>query len=253
MHTEHSSEPRTIVTTSWDDGHPMDLKLADLLSEFGIQATFYVAPYNRERAVLAASDLRALSEHFEIGAHTMTHPDLTRLYARDLKNEIGGSKSELEGVIGAPLRMFCYPKGRHNRRVRNAVMNAGFLGARTMREFFLNPGRDVWQMATTISVFPLPSWIRFRHELRTVNWRGLRALWRSGIGTSWVELACGLFEEVLEHGGVWHFWGHSWEIEEYDLWDSLRTVLSAVAHREGVSYLTNSHLVKNSGYFLTKE
>ena len=52
---------RVIVTTSWDDGHPLDLKVADILSEFGIQGTFYVAPYNRERAVLAASDLMDLT------------------------------------------------------------------------------------------------------------------------------------------------------------------------------------------------
>jgi hypothetical protein len=173
----------------------------------------------------------------------MTHPDLRRLNGQDLENEIGGSKSELEGVIGTPVQMFCYPKGKYNRQVRNAVVNAGFIGARTTREFFLNTGPDPWQMVTTIMGGPLPRFIRLRHEMITGNWQGLKVLGRRGFSTSWVELACALFEEVLKTGGVWHMWSHSWQINELNLWDDLKVVLDTVAHREGVSYLTNGQLI----------
>ena len=37
-----------IVTTSWDDGHKLDLKLAKLLKKYGVPATFYIAPNNRQ-------------------------------------------------------------------------------------------------------------------------------------------------------------------------------------------------------------
>lgn len=30
-----------IITTSWDDGHPLDLKIAELLDKYGINGTFY--------------------------------------------------------------------------------------------------------------------------------------------------------------------------------------------------------------------
>lgn len=244
---------RAIVTTSWDDGDPMDLKLAELLLEFGIKGTFYVAPCNRERAVIGASELRDLSKYFEIGAHTLTHPDLRSLNDSELDKELSGSKSELENVLGTPVSMFCYPKGMYNRRVRRAVVSAGFLGARTTKEFYLTPGSDEWQIYTTIMACPLQPLVRLRHELRTGNYHGLKVLWQKGIGLSWAELAYVLFEEVLEHGGIWHLWGHSWEIEEYDVWDGLKALLIKVAHRECVSYLTNAQVVSNLDWFSIKQ
>jgi peptidoglycan/xylan/chitin deacetylase (PgdA/CDA1 family) len=226
----------------------MDLKLSQLLLEFGIKGTFYVALHNRELAGLEVSDLLELSKYVEIGAHTSTHPpDLRRLPPSQLEDEICGSKLELEDVLGSPVSMFCYPRGKYNRRVCQAVINAGFIGARTTTQFHLNPGFDAWQIPTTIMVDPLPHWIRFRHELKTGNWSGVRTLLQRGISASWVELARGLFEDVLESGGVWHLWGHSWEIEKYDLWDDLRTVLNEVAQRKYVRYLTNTEVIRELG------
>lgn len=234
----------SIVTTSWDDGHPSDMKLAEVLMEFGIKGTFYIAPRNREREVMATSDLQALSKYFEIGAHSLTHTDLRRLNDRNLQKEVGGSKTELENLIGAPVHMFCYPKGRYNRRVRSAVVNAGFMGARTTKESYLNIWTDSYQMPTTIHAFLLPTWIRLRHEIITWNWHGLREFSAMGLRKSWVQLAYDFFNRVLIKGGVWHLWGHSWEIEEHHLWDDLRMVLESVAHREGVSYLTNGQVIQ---------
>ena len=70
------------VTTSWDDGHDLDHKLAGLLGHHGLRATFYVAPRNIElprRERLRSRDLRALARDFEIGGHTLTHLRLTSL------------------------------------------------------------------------------------------------------------------------------------------------------------------------------
>lgn len=49
----------------------------------------------------------------EFGAHTATHPILSRVEsAADLAQEIGGSKRRLEEMLGTPVRHFCYPNGR---------------------------------------------------------------------------------------------------------------------------------------------
>jgi hypothetical protein len=32
-----------IVTTSWDDGHPADERVLDMLAERGLRGTFYIA------------------------------------------------------------------------------------------------------------------------------------------------------------------------------------------------------------------
>jgi hypothetical protein len=59
-----------------------------------------------------------------------------------------------------------------------------------------------------------------------------------------MELAKLFFLEVLRNGGVWHLWGHSWEIEEYGLWDDLREVLEMVGRHPNVQYLANSELIQ---------
>lgn len=236
--------PQTVVTTSWDDGHPLDLKLADLLSEYQVKGTFYVCPHNRERAAMGTSQLRELGERFEIGAHTLTHPDLRRLSDEELEREVSGARQGLADTLGRPVDMFCYPMGHHSSRVREAVINAGFIGARTTRKFHLAPPKDPWLMPTTVNVKPWRSLVWFERSLLTLNWRGLVELSRVGMNRTWSQLACALFERTFERGGVWHLWGHSWEIEKRGLWDSLREVFETVSGREGVAYVTNGELVR---------
>lgn len=45
---------KAIVTTSWDDGHPSDLKLAELLKRYDVPATFYIPIDNRERVKMSS-------------------------------------------------------------------------------------------------------------------------------------------------------------------------------------------------------
>lgn len=235
--------PQTIVTTSWDDGHSDDALVAELLSEFGLQGTFYIAPLNQERPAIGTGLVRELGQDFEIGAHSATHVPLTGLRNDELGREIERGKSMLEDILGVEVPMFCYPRGLCNRRVRRAVMEAGFRGARTITEFYLDAGSDPWMIPTTLQAYPHPLWMRLVHGAKTFNWKGLANLVGVGAGKAWVELAHAFFERALESGGVWHLWGHSWEIQEQGLWNDLRAVLAGVAHRPGVRYLTNGQLV----------
>ncbi len=57
----------------------------------------------------------------EFGAHTITHPDLTRLPAHRLEAEILGSKTIVEETLGTRVRAFAYPFGRRNPRILEIV------------------------------------------------------------------------------------------------------------------------------------
>lgn len=48
----------------------------------------------------------------EIGGHTVNHPILARLDASSARREIAEGKEALEGIIGAPVRLFAYPNGK---------------------------------------------------------------------------------------------------------------------------------------------
>ena len=91
-----------IITTSWDDGHKLDLKLAKILQKYNIKGTFCISPNNREwnkKDLLSDKEIKQLSQDFEIGAHTMTHPLLTKISERDAIQEIRDSKIFLEKLI----------------------------------------------------------------------------------------------------------------------------------------------------------
>jgi peptidoglycan/xylan/chitin deacetylase (PgdA/CDA1 family) len=61
-----------LFTLSIDDGHPLDLKIAELLKRYDIPATFYIPLHNSEgHPVLQTSALCELAKHFEIGSHTL--------------------------------------------------------------------------------------------------------------------------------------------------------------------------------------
>jgi peptidoglycan/xylan/chitin deacetylase (PgdA/CDA1 family) len=47
----------------------------------------------------------------DIGAHTMTHPILTRLDAATARHEIASSKRQLEELLDEPVDLFAYPNG----------------------------------------------------------------------------------------------------------------------------------------------
>jgi hypothetical protein len=49
---------------------------------------------------------------------------------------------------------------------------------------------------------------------------------------------------VLKDGGVWHLYGHSWAIDDENLWDDLRELLDYVSGREGVIYPVNKEVLK---------
>ena len=82
------------------------------------------------------SELREMAAAgIEIGAHTRSHPILTRLADESAANEIRGSREELESGLGRPVHHFAYPNGsgvlNHDTRIANLVSDAGFHSATT--------------------------------------------------------------------------------------------------------------------------
>lgn len=216
-----------LITTSWDDGHPLDLRVADLLQRYGLTGTFYV-PAETERPTLTASQVRELATAFEVGAHTMRHVDLRRVGDDAAQTEIVESKAWVEEVTGKHCQLFCFPKGHFSRRHVNMVRLAGFQGARTVELTSFSPGRlvdQLWLMPTTVQACGLSSaalarnWTKRRAFGNAWNWM------RFGRTIGWLELTRRLVDMVSMNEGVFHLWGHSWEIDEYDDWGRLEEAL----------------------------
>ncbi|HVS40203.1 MAG TPA: polysaccharide deacetylase family protein [Gemmataceae bacterium] len=220
-------KPVGCITTSWDDGHPLDLRLAELLTKYGLRGTFYV-PMTAEHGTMTSAQVRTLGGVFEIGAHTLHHVDLSRATEKQARQEIADSQSWVEDVVGRPCRLFCPPKGRYSARHLHMVRQAGFAGVRTVELLSLDLPRfqaGLFVLPTTVQAHPHGRLAYGRNAIR----RGaFRNLWRyavRGFPIDWTGLARSLLNRVLECGGVFHLWGHSWELEQTGQWRRLEEVL----------------------------
>jgi peptidoglycan/xylan/chitin deacetylase (PgdA/CDA1 family) len=76
---------------------------------------------------------KLLAAGWELDAHTLTHPDLTKVDAAQLREEVAGSREAIRKRFHVPVNFFCYPAGRYDDTVIAAVQQAGYLGATTTR------------------------------------------------------------------------------------------------------------------------
>ena len=91
-----------------------------------------------------------------IGAHSRTHPHLDRLPVEHHPDEVGGSRQDLEQVLGEPVPHFAWPNpsggGTVNDTARAAAMRAGFLTAVTSVPGPITPDVD-WLKLPRLGVY----------------------------------------------------------------------------------------------------
>ena len=237
------------MTTSWDDGHPLDLRLAELLARYGLAATFYV-PRESGRPVMDTSEIRSLSTQFEIGAHTLDHRALDQLDGDAARQQLSGSRGWIEQMTGKPCQALCFPAGKFRPRQLSLVREAGFRSARTVQ--LLSTGfprqiEGVAMLSTSVQAFPHSALAYLRNAMKR---RSLGNLVRAGAlfyRRDWRELALRLLRQTLQRGGVFHLWGHSWEIEEQHQWERLEELLAVIAkNKDKLAIMTNSELATHA-------
>ena len=140
------------VAITFDDGCETDLiAAAPRLAEAGFGATFFVVSGWVGRAgFLAKSQLRELHAlGFEIGAHSRSHAYLPDLPARAMREEIEGSKAELEDLVGERVDHFSCPGGRWSPAVADVAREAGFRSVSTSRLGLVTASSDPFSLPRT--------------------------------------------------------------------------------------------------------
>jgi peptidoglycan/xylan/chitin deacetylase (PgdA/CDA1 family) len=243
-HMNHAQK-NCLMTTSWDDGHPLDLRVAELLFKHNLTGTFYV-PRASQKPVMNRSQIRELSHSFEIGAHTLEHARIDRLSDPEAREQLSGSREWIEELTGRTCRVFCFPGGKFRSRQLQLVSQAGYQAARTVELLSTAiPQRidGLCLIPTTVQVFPHGPYVYARNSLKRLSATVLRWPRRSLLSRDWAALAKDLFLQTLEHGGVFHLWGHSWEIDEQGQWKNLEEFLKTMPPwHEQTKGVTNSEL-----------
>jgi peptidoglycan/xylan/chitin deacetylase (PgdA/CDA1 family) len=127
----------------WQDNHS---NLLPLLSATRVPATIFVAsglmglpnPWIRREAgmrMMSAAEVRdCIAAGVEIGAHTVTHPDLSLVARSGCEYEVAASRRALQEITQTEVATFAYPYFHYGDDAVAAVRAAGFDVAAAGRE-----------------------------------------------------------------------------------------------------------------------
>jgi peptidoglycan/xylan/chitin deacetylase (PgdA/CDA1 family) len=155
--SKRRSLPEKAVALTFDDGFRNNLTAAlPILQQFGFSATIFVvtgyvgrrvgwtrSPGIPDLELASWDEIRQLAEGgFEIGAHSVSHPNLCRLSSEEVRREIMESKQEIERQLDRPVTLFAYPYGELSAAVKEVVGDLSFAGAVTVDDGRTLPGDD---------------------------------------------------------------------------------------------------------------
>jgi peptidoglycan/xylan/chitin deacetylase (PgdA/CDA1 family) len=217
---------RVLFTSSWDDGHPLDVRIADMLEEFGFVGTFYASTGPGGRRLIVDDDLARIGRNHEFGVHGQTHTIFTELPRSALAGEIQWAVEEMSrfGDVG---RVVAPPRGKIDTATRVFIGELGFavrtgaiIGSTEVSGNSLEP---------TFQLYPH----RWSTIMRNCAYRRripivalLLALARNG-GSR--DRFVALLRAAVRSRRYVHIWGHAADIERLDLWDALRRLLGTAA------------------------
>jgi peptidoglycan/xylan/chitin deacetylase (PgdA/CDA1 family) len=144
--------PEKAVALTFDDGYEDNYTQAfPILQKYGAKATIYLVVDRHDREwsskrkaknncgelmyepKLTNSQIEEMinSGLIEIGSHTVTHDNLTKLDRERKKQEIIDSKKLIEECFGIQCHSFCYPFGLFDEEDVKIVKEAGYTNATT--------------------------------------------------------------------------------------------------------------------------
>ncbi|MDD5727363.1 MAG: polysaccharide deacetylase family protein [Victivallales bacterium] len=144
-----SIRKRTVVLTFDDAVKSHFTNVAPLLKKYGFGASFFICRFNEAwRAqhaaqLLSPDEIRQLSDMgFEIGNHTVTHPDLRKCSADECRKEVAGMNDFLQSCgVKAPVS-FAYPRGPFAENAVPVLQDNGMELCRTTERRAWRPQHD---------------------------------------------------------------------------------------------------------------
>ena len=211
-------------TLSYDDGISQDIRFVELINRYGLKCTFnlnsgiqtgansWIGQNDVVVTRMNMEGLRNLYAGHEIAAHSLTHPDLTKLDEATVYNELSRDKANLEAFFGTKVTGMAYPYGTHDEKVRTIVKKAGLYYARTVHSTnaFDLPG-DLLQLPATC-----------HHRAENL-----------------MELAKQFVELQTDTPQLFYVWGHSYEFDFDNNWDMIEEFFKYISNREDIFYGTN--------------
>ncbi|MBC7329537.1 polysaccharide deacetylase family protein [bacterium] len=166
----NSQLPSRSVVITFDDGYKNNYIYAyPILRKYKLPATIFLttglingsikptslseiyreifSKYPQEGLSLQWEEIREMSDNgIEFGAHTVSHPLLTRVSLDKAREEIELSKMEIEEKLGKEVKYFSYPYGDYNEEIIEIVKVVGFHCALTVEPFPIKKWTNLYKL-----------------------------------------------------------------------------------------------------------
>jgi peptidoglycan/xylan/chitin deacetylase (PgdA/CDA1 family) len=184
--------PTRPVVVTFDDGFADTLTAAaPVLQRHGLTSTIYlttgfiggVSPGGDR--MLDWTQARELADRgHEIGAHSVTHPQLDLLPRAQARQEIQSSRELLQERLDVPVRSFAYPHGYSSPAVRRQVMEAGYESACSVKNVVSGPHDTPFSISRLtvtagVSDDTMRQWLNWSPPTRRRDERLLTKGWRA--------------------------------------------------------------------------
>lgn len=198
------------VISSWDDGSVHDIRMSELMNKYKIPTTFYwpslfekAKDVGQNNQSLSLQSRKEIASNFIIGSHSATHQAMKKMSIAQLSMEISDSKKSLQDLTGQEISSFAYPKNSMTSLVKGLVKGAGYKSARSNIPGFLKTSEDVFSITCTVQI-----------GIDRVEYKN----------KCWEYFADEMLEKSNEES-IFHIFGNSWEIEKYNDWENLESLL----------------------------
>ena len=221
------------VCCCWDDGVVNDIRLVEMLRKHGAKATFNLNPglmppeirgvpswvppgpgswsfRGFSNGKLSLRDIPEIYDGFELASHCWKHESAGTMPDSDWIRTAMDARKFIEDIVQRPCRGFAYPNGRFTPGAMAELRKAGFAYGRTTKNVddFLSENSDPMALAANC------------HYLNN------NKFWKD-------------YEAARSRGRVFYFWGHSYEMMEYDrLWQFMDDTFRHIAEDPDAEWIT---------------
>lgn len=202
------------LTMSYDDGKVQDRRLIGLFNKYGIRGTFHINSglIENDPNRIRPEEFPELYKGHEVACHTVTHPTIARCPLPNVAAEVLEDRKALEAIMGYPVRGLSYPNGSLSRDIETLLPLCGIRYSRVVGSsgnFALPENPYRWQATC-------------HHNTRLLE-----------LGEQFV----GLFKQQYLY--LMYVWGHSYEFDLKDNWDTMEAFCKLVGGRADTWYCTN--------------
>lgn len=176
----HQTLSKTIVITFDDADESIFFNAYPILNKYGFAATIFVISdfvglnnfwdhnlLGNKSKHLNWDQLKILCDDgWEIGSHTASHRDLTKLTEKDIEIELKKSKLTLSSRLNIPVNYISFPFNRYSERIILKTSDAGYLGACTMarKASFVRTFNQF--LYSRLGVYSIDTLKSFQHKLK---------------------------------------------------------------------------------------